>query len=329
MLWIYRAVLVMEKDVQEKRPKKRPKKKPIIIGVLTIALIGLSVYAAVTKVSDSRTNTFISTKTNIVVQESNSELGTTEVDGETVFVSDDNDWTNVTNSMLERNDFTWTTDVDTSTATKYVRIYNADDDDNNTDVYVRVTFAPRWINDTIYSSEDENGSTEVITDDDGNQVSVDVINNEEISSSGSSSDNTYFGFYNFTVNGNTAYWTNSYYGTSNSEDDIILKLTLDSDWTNKWFYNETDGYFYYKEKLAPGESTTVLVTGVTIDNELLTNIDDAGDTIQFELDVLSDAVQALGGAIADYGESTDDDKVRWKNVQKDTDENLTESSTAE
>ena len=315
----------MKRDGQEKKLNK----KLIIFGVIAVILIGLSVYAAVSKVSDSRTNTFISTQISNAVQESKSAVtSSTESDGSTVWVSDDTDWTN-TSAIIESKDFTWTADTDTSYTYKYVRVQNVDDDDeNNTDAYVRVTFVPRWINDTIYSSEDEDGSTEQITDEDGSYVSVDVLNNDEISASGSGS-STYYGFYNFTVDttNNKAYWTNSYYETSSNSDDIILTLTLADNWSDYWFYNETDGYFYYKNALAPGESTAVLVTKVTIDNKFLENISNAGDTIQFELDVISDSVQALGGAIADYGASTDDDSVRWKNVQKNTDGSLTETST--
>ena len=304
----------MKRDGQEKKLNK----KLIIFGVIAVILIGLSVYAAVSKVSDSRTNTFISTQISNAVQENSADPT----------ASTEESWTN-TSAIIESKDFTWTADTDTSYTYKYVRVQNVDDDDeNNTDAYVRVTFVPRWINDTIYSSEDENGSTEVITDDDDNPVSVDVLNNDEISASGSGS-GTYYGFYNFTVDtaNNKAYWTNSYYGTSGDSNDIILTLTLANDWSDYWFYNEADGYFYYKNALEPGESTVVLVTKVTIDNEFLENISNADDTIQFELDVISDSVQALGGAIADYGASTDDDSVRWKNVQKNTDGSLTETST--
>lgn len=302
----------MKKDGQAKKLNK----KLIIFGVIAVILIGVSIYAALSKVSDSRTNTFVSTGISNAVQENSLDPAT----------STEESWSN-TEATLTKTDFTWDDSTNTSYVDKYVRITNVDnEDENNTDAYVRVTFVPRWINDTIYSSEDENGSTEQITDDDGNTVSVDVLNNDEISTSGNGS---YYGFYNFTVDttSNTAYWTNSYYGTSNSSDDIILTLTLAEGWSDYWFYNETDGYFYYKSALAPGESTEVLITKVTIDNDLLENIDDASDTIQFELDVLSDSVQTLGGAVSDYGASTDNDKVRWKNVQKNTDGTLTESST--
>ncbi len=42
-----------------------------------------------------------------------------------------------------------------------------------------------------------------------------------------------------------------------------ITLHFASGWENAWFFNPTDGYFYYKAKLKPGQETPPLLSGVT------------------------------------------------------------------
>lgn len=69
--------------------------------------------------------------------------------------------------------------------------------------------------------------------------------------------------------------------------DDLVKEHCTLDWnTTDWVYNETDGYYYYKTKLQPKETTSYLFTYVSIDGEIETE-----RLRTFDLSVLSDSVQ--------------------------------------
>jgi hypothetical protein len=85
-----------------------------------------------------------------------------------------------------------------------------------------------------------------------------------------------------------------------------VTFTLVENWDYYWIYNPNDGYFYYKYVVPVGEKTTQLLKSVSIDDskfyrhkttdsdgKLVTN------PITLRVDILSDAVQALGGAVDD------------------------------
>lgn len=206
--------------------------------------------------------------------------------------AEDDDWGN-TDSILEKT-IEWTAsseDNNVSYAVKKVRISNVDnDDENNIPAYVRVAFVPRWtITETVNNEDNSSG------------VLLDITNNDTFKDFSSS----------LKIDNNKAVWGD-------------LTLVFAGNWDENWFYNETDGFFYYKNILEPGESTDVLLEKIEISSELLGDI---GDDIQLEFDVLSDSIQTVGGAIAyenDSDTAKNADSVRWKNVLIATDDDGTE-----
>jgi len=65
-----------------------------------------------------------------------------------------------------------------------------------------------------------------------------------------------------------------------------VTLTLDSDWEDHWIFH--NGYFYHRSIVHPGHTTEVLLDSV--------GVSDTGLWDTFQLEVLSDAVQAESGA---------------------------------
>ena len=73
-----------------------------------------------------------------------------------------------------------------------------------------------------------------------------------------------------------------------------IKLNLANGWENNWIYN--NGYFYHRAIVSPGELTAVLLKSVEVSHTSLWK--------NFHLEVLSDAIQAEGGAVGDaWGET--------------------------
>lgn len=74
--------------------------------------------------------------------------------------------------------------------------------------------------------------------------------------------------------------------------DITLHFA--ADWNTNWFYK--DGYFYYRKVLSPGETTPLLLTGVTLSAGVSA---EEYKNISVKIDVLADILQASGTAAAD------------------------------
>lgn len=82
--------------------------------------------------------------------------------------------------------------------------------------------------------------------------------------------------------------------TSYTMGDVTF--TLADDWADNWIFNPNDGYFYYKKIVEPGESTELLLKTVSISKDVLQ------DGVNLQVDVLSDAIQTVGGALdGEYG----------------------------
>ena len=84
---------------------------------------------------------------------------------------------------------------------------------------------------------------------------------------------------------------------SYSDDDIgrgVELLGLD---TSNWIYNAGDGYYYYRSKVAEGETTSPLCTGFRFNSD---RIDDTykDSILDFEINVYEESVQAEG--FSDY-----------------------------
>ena len=73
--------------------------------------------------------------------------------------------------------------------------------------------------------------------------------------------------------------------------DFVFELA--SDWSTNWFYK--DGFFYCKKVLAPGETSALLLKKVSLVNTTQATKDKYKD-LEVKVDVLSDILQAEGGA---------------------------------
>jgi len=83
--------------------------------------------------------------------------------------------------------------------------------------------------------------------------------------------------------------------------DITLHFT--PGWDTNWFYR--NGYFYYKTVLAPGQTTTMLLSGVTLTAntpEMITKYQD----ISVEIEVLADILQKNADTDTLWGVTVDD-----------------------
>lgn len=77
--------------------------------------------------------------------------------------------------------------------------------------------------------------------------------------------------------------------TVTAPDGGKVKLNLKAGWEEDWIYD--NGYFYYKSIVHPDEKTEVLLENITVsDSELW---------YTFNLEVLSDSIQAESGAAAE------------------------------
>jgi hypothetical protein len=77
-----------------------------------------------------------------------------------------------------------------------------------------------------------------------------------------------------------------------------VTFTLDSKWSDNWIFNPKDGYFYYKTKVAPGETTAKLLEKVSIEASTKDAMDSAGVSLQ--VDVIADSIQTNTDANAIY-----------------------------
>jgi hypothetical protein len=77
-----------------------------------------------------------------------------------------------------------------------------------------------------------------------------------------------------------------------------VTFTLDEKWSDSWFFNETDGYFYCKNIVKVGATTQPLLSSVSIGKTTLSKINTENPGVSLEVDVLSDSIQTKGGAVA-------------------------------
>ncbi len=74
-----------------------------------------------------------------------------------------------------------------------------------------------------------------------------------------------------------------------------VTFNLSDNWNDYWFYNSSDGFFYYKNVLANGETTEPLLQSVSIFyNNWLAQYEKGAN---LKVDVLADAIQSVGGAV--------------------------------
>ncbi len=167
----------------------------------------------------------------------------------------------------------WTLSGDSYTANKKVTVKNRSpsEDGNYADAYLRVTLIPRW------------SQTLSIQ---GTSVETDVTNVMELKDFGTLKE--------ITISENKF-----------QMGDVVFYLN--ADWSESWFFNEQDGYFYYRYIVPPGEETKPLLDHVEIAKDAFDKIDDG---VQLKIDVLADGIQTVGGAV----------EYRWSSVEPTTTE---------
>lgn len=80
-----------------------------------------------------------------------------------------------------------------------------------------------------------------------------------------------------------------------------ITFVLADNWNENWFYNDKDGYFYYKNIVPPDNVTTTLLKSVSIDKEKMST---TYNGLILQIDILADAIQADGNAV----------EKRWNNI---------------
>jgi hypothetical protein len=183
-------------------------------------------------------------------------------------------------SAADTNSMTWSKGTDSYSVDKKVNIVNVDTTDTNANAYVRVCIVPRWI----------------CTMTDSANTQVDVTNTSDIMQVGSLTA--------IRVTGNTY-----------TMGDVTF--TLADDWANNWFFNPIDGYFYCNHIVKVGGETETLLESVSIGAETLEKINKENSNINLEVDVISDSIQTVGGAV----------EARWTNVTISNKKLLTATTT--
>ncbi len=164
------------------------------------------------------------------------------------------------------------------TAEKKVEIANLNNkDENNTSAYIRVCINPRWTAEVTINAGAEDES----------KVTVDA--DMPLDDFGALTD---------------------IYIQSNSYTMGDVTFQLADDWSNHWFYNNKDGYFYCISAVAFGKKTPPLLDSVTISSDTKEKLDLFG--VKLTVDVLADGIQSEGKAA----------NTMWKNVKINTNNKL-------
>ena len=167
---------------------------------------------------------------------------------------------------------------DKYTADKKVEIVNLNNENvNNTSAYIRVCINPRWTSEVTVDEGTENEST----------VSID----------------TDLPLTNFGALTGINIESNSY-----TMGDVTFHLA--NDWSDNWFYNSKDGYFYCKKVIAFGKKTPELLDSVTISSDTKEQLDSLG--AKLTVDILADGIQSEGKAA----------NTMWTNIKINADGEL-------
>ena len=167
---------------------------------------------------------------------------------------------------------------DKYTAEKKVEIANLNNkDENNTSAYIRVCINPRWTSEVTVDEGTENEST----------VSID----------------TDLPLTNFGALTGINIESNSY-----TMGNVTFHLA--NDWSDNWFYNSKDGYFYCKKVIAFGKKTPELLDSVTISSDTKKQLDSLG--AKLTVDILADGIQSEGKAA----------NTMWTNIKINADGEL-------
>jgi hypothetical protein len=240
-----------------------------LAGIIVVSACGITIRAVYNyKAIKSIDNNFTPAQISIAVQENGND------NENPVYISSDD----------EANALKWVADTEgnTYTATKKVKIKNLNlEDENNADAYIRVCMIPRWIR-RVYVDTDGNMYDTKPKDTECTEQYIDITTSSQYSASGSLTD--------IKINNNTF-----------SMGDVTF--ALNEKWSDNWIFNSKDGYFYYKNIVSPEDTSSDDPTGIT---ELLLEsvsiskavYDSMGDNIFLRVDIMADAIQTEGDAVA-------------------------------
>ena len=172
----------------------------------------------------------------------------------------------------------WKSDNENYKADKKVEIANLNNkDENNTSAYIRVCINPRWTAEVTVNAGTAEES-KVMVDADMPLDDFGALTGINIES-------------------------NSY-----TMGDVTFHLA--NDWSDNWFYNSKDGYFYCKSVIAIGKKTPPLLDYVTISSDTKQKLESLG--AKLTVDVLADGIQSEGKAA----------NTMWTNVKINSDRKL-------
>ena len=158
---------------------------------------------------------------------------------------------------------------------KKVEIANLNNEnENNTSAYIRVCINPRWTAEVTVDEKTVAFDADMPLDDFG--ALTDIAIDQE----------------------------------SDSYTMGAVTFHLADDWSNDWFYNNKDGYFYCKSVIAIGKKTPPLLDYVTISSDTKQKLKSLG--AKLTVDVLADGIQSEGKAA----------NTMWTNVKINSDRKL-------
>jgi len=170
------------------------------------------------------------------------------------------------------------TDGDEYKAEKKVEIANLNNEkENNTSAYIRVCINPRWTAEVTVAKRT------------GNERKVSIDTDLPLT--------------NFGALTGIKIESNSY-----KMGDVTFNLA--DNWSENWFYNSKDGYFYCKKVIAFGDKTPELLASVMISSKTKEKLDSLG--AKLTVDILADGIQSEGKA-AD---------TMWTNIKINSDGEL-------
>ena len=170
------------------------------------------------------------------------------------------------------------TDGDEYKAEKKVEIANLNNEkENNTSAYIRVCINPRWTAEVTVAKRT------------GNERKVSIDTDLPLT--------------NFGALTGIKIESNSY-----KMGDVTFNLA--DNWSENWFYNSKDGYFYCKKVIAFGDKTPELLASVMISSKTKEKLDSLG--AKLTVDILADGIQSEGKAAAKM----------WENIKINSDGEL-------
>lgn len=91
----------------------------------------------------------------------------------------------------------------------------------------------------------------------------------------------------------------------NTDDDIVINIKLDDDWTTNWTFDSTNNAFYYNDTVKAGKTSEKLIDSIELDSSVS---NEAYQSFEYNLKVTADSVQVVKNeAGEDTNEAIPDD----------------------